>query len=112
MTGKAKRGKWRYIAFMVDGDRSIGRRDLVAELSGRGRGSAFGERFRLTVFERGLGIVRVPHTEKDFAVSLLSSLDSVRGTPVRVTTLRTSGSIKKLKDRYLASDDDLYPSEE
>ena len=112
MTGKAKRGKWRYIAFTIDGDRPIGRRDLVGELSGRGKGRPFGERFRLTVFEHGLGIIKVPHTEKDFAVSLLSSLDAVRGVPVRVTTLRTSGSIKKLKDKYLAEGDDMYRSDE
>jgi RNase P/RNase MRP subunit POP5 len=101
MSGKVERGKWRYIAFRVNAGRQITRRDLVGALLERGRSSPLGDSFRLTVFERGIGILKVPHTMKDHAIDLIRSVDSVRGMACELTTLRTSGTIKTLKERYL-----------
>jgi RNase P/RNase MRP subunit POP5 len=101
MSGKVERGKWRYIAFRVGSSRQITRRDIVGVLLDKGQGSPLGDSFRLTVFERGIGILKVPHKMKDHAIDLLRSVDSIRGTECTLTTLRTSGTIKKLKEEYL-----------
>ena len=110
MSGKVERGKWRYIAFRVDCERSISRRDFVGALLGRGRSSPVGDRFKLTVFERGLGILKVPHRLKEDAIALLSSVDAVNGLRCEVTTLKTSGTIRKLKDEYLVNDKEFIRS--
>lgn len=104
MSGKAERGKWRYIAFRVDCERTLSRHDFVGALLDGGRSSPVGDRFRLTVFERGLGILKVPHRLKDDAIALLDSIDSVRGLRCEVTTLKTSGTIRKLKEKYMVDD--------
>ena len=110
MSGKVERGKWRYIAFRVDCERSISRRDFVGALLGRGRNSPVGDSFKLTVFERGLGILKVPHTLKEDAIELLNSVDVVNGLRCDVTTLKTSGTIRKLKAEYLVDDKEFVRS--
>ena len=104
MSGKAARGKWRYIAFSVDADAPVTRRDLVGALLEEGRRSPLGDSFRLTVFERGIGIIRVPHLRKDDAIAVLRSISSVRGVPCRLESLKTSGTIRKLKEQYLVDE--------
>jgi len=56
----------------------------------------------LTVFDatRRIGVVRVKHTEKEKAIYLLNSLVAIGGRNVKVVTLRTSGTIKTLRQRY------------
>jgi RNase P/RNase MRP subunit POP5 len=107
MTGKVERGKWRYIAFRVDASRQITRRDLVGTLLEKGRGSPLGDSFRLTVYERGIGMLRVPHKMKDHAIEVLRSVESVRGVECTLTTLRTSGTIRKLKHEFLDGEKSL-----
>ena len=104
MSGKVARGKWRYIAFSVDADSPVTRRDLVGALLEAGRRSPVGDSFRLTVFERGIGIIRVPHVRKDDAIALIQSISSVRGVPCKLTSLKTSGTIRKLKEQYLVDE--------
>ncbi|HIH01876.1 TPA: hypothetical protein HA259_07390, partial [Thermoplasmata archaeon] len=101
MSGKVERGKWRYVAFRVYAGGQMSRRDLVGALLDRGRSTPLGDSFRLTVFERGIGILKVPHTMKDHAIELLRAVDSVRGMPCRLDPLRTSGTIRTLKEKYL-----------
>ncbi len=101
MSGKVERGKWRYVAFRVDADRQVTRRDIVGVLLEKGRTTPIGDSFRLTVFERDIGILKVPHTMKDEAVKVLGSVDTVRGGRCTLTTLKTSGTIRKLKEQYL-----------
>ena len=110
MSGKAKRGKWRYIAFRIDSGTTISRRDFVGALLSGGRGTPIEDKFKLTVFERGLGIVKVPHRLKDDAIALLASIDSVRGQRCEIKTLRTSGTIRKLKELYLGDEKDFVES--
>ena len=38
---------------------------------------------------------------KDHAIELLRAVDSVRGMPCRLDPLRTSGTIRTLKEKYL-----------
>ncbi|UCE91274.1 MAG: hypothetical protein JSV90_07645 [Methanobacteriota archaeon] len=104
MSGKVARGKWRYIAFSIEADEPVTRRDLVGALLEAGRGSPVGDSFRLTVFERGIGILRVPHIRKDDAIALIRSISSVRGMRCDLRTLKTSGTIRKLKGIYLGDD--------
>ena len=101
MSGKVERGKWRYVAFRVDARGQVSRRDLVGALLDKGRSSPLGDTFRLTVYERGIGILKVPHRMKDHSIELLRSVDSVRGMACRLEPLRTSGTIRKLKEKYL-----------
>jgi RNase P/RNase MRP subunit POP5 len=101
MTGKAARGKWRYIAFSVDCERNVSRHDMVGALLDAGRGSPARDNFRLTVFEHGLGILKVPHRLKEDAIAMLVSVDSVNGVRCEVTTLKTSGTIRTLKELYV-----------
>jgi RNase P/RNase MRP subunit POP5 len=93
--------KYRYVAFRVDSDVPLARNDFLSALLSKSRGTSLGDRFRITVFEPEVGILKVPHTLRDDAVEVLSSVDSVRGRPCRVSTLKTSGTIKTLKDKYL-----------
>lgn len=93
--------RYRYIAFRVDSDVPPARNDFLSSLLSKSRGTALGDRFRITVFEPEVGILKVPHKLKEDAIEVLSSVDSVRGRPCRVTTLRTSGTIKTLKEKYL-----------
>jgi RNase P/RNase MRP subunit POP5 len=101
MTGKVERGKWRYVAFRVDAGQQVTRRDIVGALLDKGRGTPVGGSFRLTVFERGIGILKVPHTMKDQAIDLLRSVGNVRGGECTLRPLKTSGTIRKLKEEYL-----------
>lgn len=55
------------------------------------------ERRRLTVFTDGAGIARCTHAEQPAMVAALTSIEEVGGRPVRVLTLVTSGTIKKVK---------------
>jgi RNase P/RNase MRP subunit POP5 len=101
MSGKVERGKWRYIAFRVDAGRQVTRRDIVGTLIEKGRTTPLGDSFRLTVFERDIGILKVPHTMKDLTIEVLRSVNTVRGGTCTLTTLKTSGTIRKLKEEYL-----------
>jgi len=101
MSGKVERGKWRYIAFRVDADRQVMRRDIVGALLEKGRTTPLGDSFRLTVFERDIGILKVPHTMKDLTIEVLRSVNTVRGGTCTLTTLKTSGTIRKLKEACL-----------
>ncbi len=67
--------------------------------------------FRITVFEGDFGILKVPHRLKEESIAVLSSMDSVRGANCKVVTLKTSGTIKTLKQKYadrIESKEDTY----
>jgi RNase P/RNase MRP subunit POP5 len=55
----------------------------------------------LTVFEQSGGILRCAHTGQNEAIELLTSIERAGGARVKITTLGTSGTIKKAKERYL-----------
>jgi len=93
--------RYRYIAFRIEGGGPFARNDFLSSLLSRSRGTALGDVFRITVFEPEVAILKVPHDLKEEAIKVLGSVDSVRGAPCRVVTLKTSGTIKTLKEKYL-----------
>jgi len=92
--------KWRYIAFKIEGGQSFARSDFLSALLHDSRGSALGDSFRITVFEGDFGILKVPHKLKENALTVLTSMNSVKGVPCKVVTLKTSGTIRTLKEKY------------
>jgi RNase P/RNase MRP subunit POP5 len=101
MSGRAVRPRWRYIAFTVECRLQVRRNDFLSAFISSARGTGLEESFRITVFEPAVGILKVPHRDKDLAVGLLNSMKDIRGEPCTVTTLKTSGTIKTLKEKYL-----------
>lgn len=104
MPKKAPGERWRYIAFRVSEGGPFARNDFLHSLISRSRGTSMDNSFRITVYEPEVAILKVPHFLKDDAISLLESVDRVSGRACRVETLRTSGTIKTLKERYLKKD--------
>ncbi|MCU0852157.1 MAG: hypothetical protein MUC90_02715 [Thermoplasmata archaeon] len=100
MPKKSPGDRWRYIAFTVDAEVPYARSDFLDSLMRMSRGTPLSNSFRITVFENGFGILKVPHRLKEEAIDLLSALDVVRDSPCKVKTLKTSGTIKTLKDKY------------
>jgi RNase P/RNase MRP subunit POP5 len=92
--------KWRYIAFKIGDGTRFARNEFLHALLGWSRPTRLGSSFRITVFSGDFGILKVPHTLKDEAVRVLNSLDNVSGIPCKVTTLKTSGTIRTLKEKY------------
>jgi RNase P/RNase MRP subunit POP5 len=102
MAAKEPGERWRYIAFTIEGDKPFARNDFLGSFLQATKGSELHYAFRITVFEGDFGIIKVRHVFKDDAIRALSALDSVKGTPCKVVTLKTSGTIKTLKDKYRA----------
>ncbi len=63
-----------------------------------------GSRPWLVSFERGLGIVKCSHTEKEAVIQLLLSVQRVGTREVRVRTLGTSGTIRGAREKYVESE--------
>jgi RNase P/RNase MRP subunit POP5 len=100
MAKKTPRERWRYIAFTIEGGTPFARNDFLGSFLHAVKGSPLYDAFRITVFEGDFGIIKVRHTFKDEAIRALSALDSVKGRPCKVVTLKTSGTIKTLKEKY------------
>jgi RNase P/RNase MRP subunit POP5 len=94
--------RWRYIAFTITSGSEPARGDFLNALMMNARGTPLDGSFRITVFERNFGILKVPHTLKDEAIRVLKSVEHVKGVTCTVDTLRTSGTIKTLKQKYSA----------
>lgn len=94
--------RWRYIAFAIRTEAPYSRSDFLNALLFTSRDSRLGDSFRITVLENDFGILKVPHKLKAEAIEVLESVDSIRGSKSKVTTLKTSGTIKTLKVRYKA----------
>ncbi len=92
--------RWRYIAFAIESDCVVERGDFLNALMNAARGTPLGGSFRITVFEDNFGILKVPHTLKDEAIIVLRSVNRTHEAECSVETLRTSGTIKTLKDKY------------
>jgi len=102
MAKNTPRERWRYIAFTIEGGTPFARNDFLGSFLHAIKGSPLYDAFRITVFEGDFGIIKVRHTFKDEAIRALSALESVKGRPCKIVTLKTSGTIKTLKDKYRA----------
>ena len=90
---KDKIGRSRYILFSVDGKAS--RVDIIHALNVfYQKKCGDGEVPWLTVYTRKYGIVKCKHVQKEKIITLLNSLQ--RET-FKLKTVKTSGTIKKLK---------------
>ena len=90
MVVKDKRGRRRYILFTAGGAEEKDVRSSIRRHA---------PRIKLIFYDGTYGVVRCQHTEKDAVIDQLNRLE-ICGQ--RVTTLKTSGTIKKLK-RYIDS---------
>ena len=100
MPSKAPGERWRYIAFSIEGGHVFARNDFLDSLMRFSRSTPLQNSFRITVFESNFGILKVPHTLKDDAIQVLSKVDRIGQVSCEVRTLKTSGTIKTLKDKY------------
>jgi RNase P/RNase MRP subunit POP5 len=98
MTVRDKAGRRRFILFEVAGETTSGMGRVInlfrqrlpeAGLDGREI------RFRVIHFENGIGIVRCSHLVRDQVTEMINST-LLTGTELR--TIRTSGTLKTLKD--------------
>jgi len=101
MPQKAPGERWRYIAFRIEAPERFTRNEFLGALLSVSRRRRLGDSFRITVFEDDLGILKVPHYLKDEGIDALAAVDSIEGVPCRVKTLKTSGTIKTLKEKYM-----------
>ena len=94
----------RYIVFEIDSPRPVERWEFIKALEKKasqlGMDAERGGRPWLTAFKDNRGIIRCAHTAKEEAVELLNSIQAVGENDelqVNVTTIKTSGTIKKAK---------------
>ena len=90
------RPRYRYIAFRVDGPRAFSRAEVLEALH------ALPNPLWLVGFEHPCGLVRCVHVRKEATISALLGLTSIAREPVRVTTLGTSGTIRRATEKYLS----------
>jgi len=104
MSSKARRDKKRYIAFRIEAPREITRKEFIGAIRQGVPEKETWEQMKpwLTVFEGNFGILRCFYLSKDEAIHLLNSITHIgrERVPVSVTTLGTSGSIKKAKSKF------------
>jgi len=100
MANANPRSRWRYIAFKIEGCAKVARSDFHGAVISASRGTPLDNSFRITVFEGDFGILKVPHTLKDDAIKVLHSVDAVKSSGCKVVPLKTSGTIKTLKEKY------------
>lgn len=89
----------RYMIFEVESDRNLKRGAMISLLNKAGKKFKMVPP-RLIEFNGYLGIVQFPHDEKEEVIRLLKTMPDVADFPLEVVTLRTSGTIKKLRREY------------
>ncbi len=93
-----RRPRYRYIAFRVEGPRPFDREEVLATLH------ALPEPLWLVDFEDPKGLARCAHTRKNATIEALNGITVIGGEAVRVTTMGTSGTIRRASEKYLLGD--------
>ena len=99
MVVKDRRGRRRYIAFRVLSESRVSIDDLfrtLGDVSDRSGTKAP----KLIEFDGTIGIVRCSNIEKERTLEMLVKLDLIAQKKVKVELLRTSGTLKTLRERY------------
>ncbi|MFQ5909756.1 MAG: Rpp14/Pop5 family protein [Thermoplasmata archaeon] len=108
MVVRDKVGRKRYILLHVESGRAISFEDFErAVLSSlRNEGILRSIRPKLIDFGGGTGILRCTHTGKERAIDILNSITEIDGKKVKVETVKTSGTLRKVRAiaKGLASD--------
>jgi ribonuclease P/MRP protein subunit POP5 len=99
------RERHRYVAFRVGGGRAF-RRDEVLEAIRRS-----GARVWLVEYRDGLGLVRCGHLDKDATIAALRAIERIGEDSAAVTTLGTSGTIRKATEKYLRPRRESHPTD-
>ncbi len=99
MVVKDRRGRRRYIAFRVHSDSPVSTEGFLRALDDESR-RAGAKTPKLIEFDGKTGIVRCSNLDKEKAIGVLSRIGSIDGMNVRVETLRTSGTLLTLRERY------------
>lgn len=97
MVVKEKVGRKRYILFRLE-SATISRKEFARALEKCIEGSMSGEGMeglRLILLNGGKGILMCPHSRKDNVIAVLNGMQSAG---MKVQTIRTSGTIRKLKE--------------
>ena len=87
--------RYRYVAFRVDGPRAFSYEEVLAALR------AEPGRPWLVGFRDPLGLARCTNLSKDLAIRALRGITAIAGESVTVTTLGTSGTIRRATAKYL-----------
>ncbi len=93
----------RYVAFVIEAPRNIERWEMISALQKMATAMNMlseGERRPwLTTFRDNRGILRCVHTDKERAIELLTNITELgeEQMKVEITTIKTSGTIKKAK---------------
>lgn len=99
MVVKDKRGRRRYIAFVLTQGGPITKSGLITLLREASREHGI-EEPRVIQFDGVKGIVRCAHIQKEETVEALGE----RKNGIVVKTLSTSGTLRKLRERYFNSE--------
>jgi RNase P/RNase MRP subunit POP5 len=99
MVVKDRRGRRRYIAFRVVSDSPVSAQVMTTMLNDTS--DDLGIRApRLIDFDGTLGIVRCSNLEKEGILRMLADIDSTAYKCIRIESLRTSGTLKTLREKY------------
>ncbi len=90
------RPRYRYIVFRVEGQRAFSREEVLEAFH------RMADRPWLVEFRESEGLVRATNLDRDETVRSLTALDTIAGERVRVTTLGTSGTIRRAREKYLS----------
>ncbi|NYT11737.1 MAG: hypothetical protein GKC03_04200 [Methanomassiliicoccales archaeon] len=102
MVVKDKRGRRRYIAFVLTQGGPITKSGLITLLREASREYRI-EEPRVIEFDGTKGIVRCGHLLKEETLAILGSF-SERKDGIEVKTLSTSGTLRKLREQYFNSE--------
>lgn len=98
MTVREKTGRRRFILFKASENTGLGMGRIISLFNRRFRETGFDKswaRFRVIFFEKEVGIVRCSHLATEDVIALINS-SKLENAELR--TLRTSGTLKTLKD--------------
>ncbi len=98
---KDKIGRSRYVVFRVESDEALEISELIKALREASNSLPRESRPSLVSYEGGLGIVRCAHTDKEEVIGLLRAISTIGRQEVCVTTLGTSGTIRRAREKYV-----------
>ncbi len=90
------RPRYRYIAFRVEGPRPFSREEVLEAFH------RMPDRPWLVDFRGTEGLARATNLDRDATIRSLTALAMIAGEGVRVTTIGTSGTIRRAREKYLS----------
>ncbi len=97
---KDRVGRHRYVVFQIEGGESLEMGEVIRALREVSHGLTERSRPWLVSYERGIGVVRCDHRDKEEVIRLVMTIRKVGMREVKVKTLGTSGTIRKALRKY------------